>query len=150
MRLRPFILVFTVLLFPFCNQTKIEEIVLPDNISWSEHIAPIIFKNCTPCHRPGEAGTFDLLNYTDAVKNANKIKFVTQTKFMPPWPADPDYVHFADEKVLNETEIELIKKWADEVYHSWSSSHSLVSQIADGFLDNSYYRKTEGRITTNR
>ncbi len=30
---------------------------------------------------------------------------------------------------------QLIIKWADEVYHSWSSSHAIISQIADGFLD---------------
>lgn len=41
--------------------------------------------------------------------------------------------------------VELIKKWAEEVYHSWSSSHSLVSQIANGFLDNNYNRKLQGR-----
>lgn len=46
--------------------------------------------------------------------------------------------------------IELIQKWADEVYHSWNSSHSLVSQIAAGFLDNTYIGKTHGRKTTNR
>lgn len=46
--------------------------------------------------------------------------------------------------------IEQIKKWAEEVYHSWSSNHSIVSQIADGFLDNKYNRKTQGRKTTNR
>jgi hypothetical protein len=38
--------------------------------------------------------------------------------------------------------IELIKKWSIEVYHAWSSSHSIVSQIADGFLDNLHIRKT--------
>lgn len=46
--------------------------------------------------------------------------------------------------------VEIIKKWADEVYHSWSSSHSIVSQIADGFLDNIYNGKTHDRKTTNR
>jgi hypothetical protein len=46
--------------------------------------------------------------------------------------------------------IELIIKWADEVYHSWSSNHSIVSHIADGFLDNNYNGKTQGRKTTNR
>jgi predicted transcriptional regulator YdeE len=46
--------------------------------------------------------------------------------------------------------VELIKKWVDEVYNSWSSSHSIVSQIADGFLDNNYNGKTQGRKTTNR
>lgn len=30
--------------------------------------------------------------------------------------------------------IELIRKWATEVYHTWRSNHSLVSKIADGFI----------------
>lgn len=78
-----------------------------------EDIAPIIYKNCTPCHREGESGPFVLMNYADAKKNANKIKFVTQTKYMPPWPADPNYTHFIGERVLSENEITLIKNWVD-------------------------------------
>jgi predicted transcriptional regulator YdeE len=42
---------------------------------------------------------------------------------------------------------QLIIKWAEEVYHSWSSSHGTVSQIADVFLDNNYTATTQvGRI----
>lgn len=78
-----------------------------------EHIAPIIYKNCTPCHRDGESGPFVLMNYDDVKRNANKIKFVTQTKYMPPWPADPSYSHFIGERVLTENEITLIKNWVD-------------------------------------
>jgi hypothetical protein len=104
------LLLFPLILFYNC-QNKIEE--SNRAVTWSEHIAPVIFKNCTPCHRPGEAGPFELLSYHDAVKNANKIKFVTSTRFMPPWPADPHYVHFAGERVLSDSDIELIKKWVD-------------------------------------
>jgi hypothetical protein len=46
--------------------------------------------------------------------------------------------------------VALIKQWADEVYHSWSSNYSIVSQIADGFLDNNYNGKTPDRKTKNR
>ena len=53
------------------------------------------------------------MTYEDAVKNKNKIKFVTQTKYMPPWPADPSYTHFVGERVLTPEEIELIKTWID-------------------------------------
>ena len=60
-------------------------------------IAPIIYKNCSPCHRAGESGPFELMTYEDVVKNKNKIKFVTQTKYMPPWPADANYTHFIGE-----------------------------------------------------
>ena len=29
-------------------------------ITFSEHVAPIVFANCTSCHRPGEAAPFPL------------------------------------------------------------------------------------------
>jgi hypothetical protein len=41
--------------------------------------------------------------------------------------------------------IELIKKWADEVYQAWTANHLLVSQIADGFIETYYDRKTTNR-----
>ena len=78
-----------------------------------EDIAPIIYKNCTPCHRAGESGPFELMTYADAKKNANKIKFVTQVRYMPPWPADASYTHFIGERTLTNNEIELIKRWVD-------------------------------------
>jgi len=42
------------------------------------------------------------------------LKFVTETRFMPPWPADAGYTHFIDEKVLTQGEIDLIARWVDE------------------------------------
>ncbi len=41
--------------------------------------------------------------------------------------------------------IELIKQWAEEVYQSWQSSHSIVSKISDGFLSDCTIGKTQGR-----
>jgi hypothetical protein len=76
-------------------------------------IAPIIFKNCTPCHRKGESGPIELMTYDDVFKNKNKIRFVTQTKYMPPWPADAQYTHFVGERVLSVNEIDLIKRWVE-------------------------------------
>ncbi len=87
---------------------------LPEKITYSEHIAPIIYKNCTPCHRDGEAAPFNLYTYSDVFARNKLIKFVTQTRFMPPWPADASYTHFVGEKVLTQTEIDLIVKWIDE------------------------------------
>lgn len=82
-----------------------------DSITFAEHIAPIIFENCTPCHRPGSAGPFSLTNYQEVAKRKKMIRHVTETRFMPPWPADPDYRHFLGEKVLSQAEIDLIGKW---------------------------------------
>lgn len=83
-------------------------------VTFSEHIAPIIYKNCSTCHRPGSAGQFPLLSYNDVAKRAKMIASVTTSRLMPPWPADNSYTHFIDEKVLTDSEIELIKRWAEE------------------------------------
>ncbi|HEY0030635.1 MAG TPA: hypothetical protein VGC65_07750 [Bacteroidia bacterium] len=96
------------LLFISCGNEK------QTPVTFSEHIAPIIYKNCTSCHRPGEAGPFSLLSYEDAKSRSTLMKFVTQTHFMPPWPADASYTHFVDEKVLSQEEIDLIGRWVDE------------------------------------
>ena len=103
--------IFTFIIFS-CSDEKHDN-PLPAEVNWSSHIAPIIYKNCTPCHRPGESGQFNLLTFQDAKKNINKIKFSTSTRFMPPWPADPSYSHFDGERVLSDTEIAMIKKWAE-------------------------------------
>src|SRR6266568_4644895 len=79
--------------------------------TFNKDIAPIIFRNCAPCHRPGEAGPFPLLTYQDVKKKAKTIAAVTQARYMPPWPADPTYSHFLRERVLNEEQIALIKNW---------------------------------------
>ncbi|MDP2386595.1 MAG: hypothetical protein Q8M29_09505 [Bacteroidota bacterium] len=83
-------------------------------VTYSEHIAPILFKNCTNCHRPGESGPFNLLTYNDAKLAANKIKFAVETRYMPPWPADLEYSHFIGERTLSQKEIDLVKKWVDQ------------------------------------
>lgn len=127
------------LVFLSCNNEG-EKPELPSTVTWSEHIAPIIYKNCTPCHRPGESGMFDLLNYDDAKRNANKIKFTTQNKFMPPWPADPNYSHFDGERVLNETEIALIKNWVED---NCPRGDSLKEPKTPNFHEGSFFGKPD-------
>jgi hypothetical protein len=83
------------------------------NPTFNEHIAPIIFKNCAPCHRPGEAGPFPLLTYEDVLKKAKTIQAVTKSRYMPPWPADPSYSHFLGERVLTDSEIQMITSWVE-------------------------------------
>jgi hypothetical protein len=132
-------LLFSILFFSCTEQDKKEDSIAA-SVTWSEHIAPVIFKNCTPCHRPGEAGPFNLLSYEDAVKNANKIKFVTTTRFMPPWPADPNYVHFAGERVLSDDEIELIRKWVDT---KTPRGDSVKEPKAPDFYEGSFFGKPD-------
>jgi hypothetical protein len=102
------------ILFSGCISETSKEKKVPDVVTFSEHIAPIIHKNCTPCHRKGEAGPFELLTYKEVHRKANMIALVTEKKIMPPWPADRTYTNFANERGLSEYEIKLISKWIDD------------------------------------
>src|SRR5688572_7724694 len=66
-------------------------------VTFAEHVAPIVFKNCTPCHRPGEAAPFALQNYEDVARRGRMIAAVTKARIMPPWKAEPGSYHFKDE-----------------------------------------------------
>ncbi len=100
-----FVLATTVLLS--CNNKPETE------ITFASHIAPIIYKNCTPCHRAGEPGVIPLVTYSDVKSKAATIAIVTQSRSMPPWPADVTYTNFIGERVLTESEIKMINTWAE-------------------------------------
>jgi hypothetical protein len=87
---------------------------LPERVTYSDHVASVLHNHCSRCHRSGEAGPFPLMRYEDAAPRAALIKAVTQTRSMPPWPADPSYRHFRDENVLTEEQIALLTRWADQ------------------------------------
>jgi hypothetical protein len=81
-------------------------------ITYTKHIAPLLWKNCASCHRPGEVGPFSLLTYQDAAKRADFLAAITAERRMPPWKAEPGFGHFRDERRLTDREIGLLKGWA--------------------------------------
>jgi len=86
----------------------------PSPITFNKDIAPIVFKNCAPCHRPGESGPFNLLTYDDVTKRAQQIVAVTKKRYMPPWLPEPGFGKFADERRLTDDQIALLDRWVAE------------------------------------
>lgn len=84
-----------------------------EDVTFSKHVAPILYKHCANCHRPGEVGPFPLLTYKDAAKRADFIKEVTADRRMPPWKAVHGYAEFLDERRLSDDEMKTLAKWAD-------------------------------------
>lgn len=80
-------------------------------VNYSEHIAPIIYNNCTSCHRLGEIAPFPLTNYEEVAAWGGMIQYVTELKYMPPWTPDRTYSHFVGERGLSNDEIQLIADW---------------------------------------
>ncbi|MEM9158726.1 MAG: cytochrome c [Verrucomicrobiota bacterium] len=82
-------------------------------LTFSEHVAPIVFENCSSCHRPKEAAPFSLLNYRDVQKRSELILTVIEERYMPPWHAESKDYTFQDHRGLSDEEIELIVEWVD-------------------------------------
>jgi mono/diheme cytochrome c family protein len=74
-------------------------------------IAPILFQQCAPCHRPGQSAPFSLLSYEEARRHARQIALVTGRRVMPPWKAD-SHGEFVNERRLEPAQIELLRAWA--------------------------------------
>ena len=83
-------------------------------VTFYNQIAPIVYKNCAPCHRPGEAAPFSLLRYEDAKRHAAQIAKVTSSRFMPPWLPEPGHGEFAEERRLSDAQIQLIQQWVKQ------------------------------------
>jgi hypothetical protein len=82
-------------------------------VTFSEHVAPIIFNKCAGCHRPGEAAPFSLLSYDDVKKRGKLIATVTQSRYMPPWHATSDMGTFRDDRRLTDAQIQTIQQWVN-------------------------------------
>jgi Flp pilus assembly protein TadD len=88
-------------------------IVTPGTAATFAHdIAPIIYKNCTPCHHSGGAAPFSLVRYEDVLKRVNTVVATTRTRYMPPWLPQEGFGHFANQQRLTAAEIALIAEWA--------------------------------------
>ncbi|MBI1784814.1 cytochrome c [Candidatus Sumerlaeota bacterium] len=83
-------------------------------VTYTKDIAPILLKNCAQCHRPGQIGPMSLLSYDEVRPWAKAIKKSVAERVMPPWFADPQYVHYKDEMLLTGDQIEAISKWVEQ------------------------------------
>jgi len=81
-------------------------------VTFNRDVAPILWKHCAGCHRPGEVGPFSLLSYQDAAKRADFIQEITASRRMPPWKAEPGFGEFHDVRRLTDAELGTLAKWA--------------------------------------
>jgi hypothetical protein len=83
------------------------------SVTYNKDVLPILQKNCQTCHRPGEIAPMSFLTYKDTRPWAKAMKAAVVNRQMPPWFADPNYGHFANDKRLNDADIKTIVAWAD-------------------------------------
>src|SRR5688572_4902048 len=82
-------------------------------VTFAKDVAPILYKNCVTCHRPGQVAPFSLLSYGDAAKRARAIADMTGAREMPPWLPAPGAHAFEGERRLTDDVIATLRAWAD-------------------------------------
>jgi len=104
---------FTVMAFWALPAGQASGLKSANAMTFSKNVAPIFFKNCAECHRPGEAAPFSVLTYKDARPWAKSIREKVVSREMPPWHADPHFSEFKNDRRLTQSEIDTIVAWVD-------------------------------------
>ncbi|MCS6990684.1 MAG: T9SS type A sorting domain-containing protein [Chitinophagales bacterium] len=94
---------------------------------WAD-VAPIFYRECASCHRPGQIGEsyLNAMGYTVLTQSPSfySIPAALQSRTMPPWPADPHYVRYLNERILPEQEIDLITTWINNGHPAGDTSQA--------------------------
>ncbi|MFY9343065.1 MAG: tetratricopeptide repeat protein [Planctomycetota bacterium] len=77
--------------------------------TWARDVAPIVYRACASCHRPGQPAPFPLLGFDDAWPRRAKVAEATASRTMPPWLMT--HGRFADDRRLADSEIAVIQRW---------------------------------------
>ena len=81
--------------------------------TFADDVAPILYKNCTSCHRPGGLGPFSLIEYDSAKANVREIREMVSTGQMPPWHAEGPHGVFRNDRRLSDADKRTILRWID-------------------------------------
>jgi len=83
-------------------------------VTWNRDLAPLVYRKCAPCHRPGQVAPFSLLGYADFIEHAHDIRDVVEDRIMPPWKPVGARNHFKGDRSLTDAEVALVLRFIDE------------------------------------
>ncbi len=81
------------------------------NPTFYKDVIPIFQNHCQSCHSPGQIGPMSLITYAQARAKSKSIDQMVRSAKMPPWFADPQFGHFANDPSLSDGEIQTITDW---------------------------------------
>ena len=100
-------------LLGFCASALACAATIPSQPTFYKNVLPVMQNRCQQCHRPGEAAPMSFLTYKEARPWAKAIREAVISRKMPPWPADPHFGKFSNDRSLSREEIDTLVAWAD-------------------------------------
>ncbi len=103
-------------------------------VTYHKDVERILQNRCQGCHRPGEVAPMSFLTYQDVRPWAKAMRGAVLTRKMPPWPIDPSYGKFSNDRRLSQAEIDTLTAWADQGAPEGSAKDApLPLQFVDGW-----------------
>jgi hypothetical protein len=81
--------------------------------TFNKEVVRIFQASCQGCHHPGDIAPFSLMTYAEAHARAADIKYMTQTRQLPPWKPAQSCGIFDSPRVLSQLDIDTLANWAD-------------------------------------
>lgn len=81
--------------------------------TFTKDVAPVLYKNCSQCHRPNEVAPMPLMTYDQVRPWARSIRSKVLKKEMPPWGVGRSMLKFGNDRQMSEKEIFTLVSWVD-------------------------------------
>ena len=91
-----------------------EDVPVDSTYTYHRDIRPMLDKHCLGCHAEGGIGPFSLDTYEDVRSLETVLLSAIVEKRMPPWQPTQDCIPLQDERIMSESEIEIVTKWVEE------------------------------------
>ena len=91
-----------------CGDAAAAEVLPP---TFAREVAPLLWKECGPCHHPGGAGPFSVLTYADLQPHLRAMRLAIVSEEMPPWPPEAGHGDFQQPRRLDRIQRQLLLDW---------------------------------------
>ena len=96
-----------------CHIGRLEIPVPTADLTFHEHIIPLLRKHCVNCHKQDNIAPFALLDYDEVAGWAPMIREVVEGERMPPWFANPNHGNFKNNARLSAAEKATLLGWIE-------------------------------------
>jgi hypothetical protein len=100
------------------NEEPKDTRVVPESVTWSQHIAPLVAEKCNGCHQAGGIAPLSFESYELAYEWAGRMLLNVEAGTMPPWGAQktdecsPRH-SWKDDPRLDEYETDMLRAWVE-------------------------------------
>ncbi len=111
----------------------VSSVSLPDEVTYHQHVRPIIEADCVACHADGQIAGYAPFTSAEAVVNAAEdVKWHVVNRIMPPWMPSRQNLPLKKDRSLSDEDIALIAAWVDDGA-PLGDSHDYAPAATDGF-----------------